>query len=323
MPEPKARFDLEPGQYAPSWWAGIAVFLAALLFAAFSLVFQPGRDPGARTGASTAATVRDLAPALEAAVQEAATFIEQPQPAPDPVALETADEAVTHPEPPTARSVTPAPVTQPSPPIATPAVDPVERWRVEGIVLVDAGDWDAVSLSVVDQALALLPERIHSQLGNRALGPLTISVNSTGSTPSGGRPYGGPANFYTTNGAHNELVLYRGQGLLTVLHELGHAYNLRRQPAASYATVLLDPEMQGFMAAAGWRILTPATELRALRDQSDPAYAYEGASIWTKLSRNDPLEDFANSFALYFADPDELGRLSPQRLAWFEGNVGR
>jgi hypothetical protein len=57
--------------------------------------------------------------------------------------------------------------------------------------------------------------------------------------------------------------------------------------------------------------------LRDLRDHAAVSLAYDGPSIWTSLSRNDPLEDFANSFAAYFAAPEELKQLSPPRYAWF------
>ena len=35
------------------------------------------------------------------------------------------------------------------------------------------------------------------------------------------------------------------------------------------------------------------------------------------MSRNDPLEDFANSFALFFVNPGDLASRSPERYAWF------
>ena len=212
------------------------------------------------------------------------------------------------------------PALSPGGPLAPAA--PLEAWNGDGIFY--AGwHWDAASLWIIDEALALLPPRIRWSLGNRALGPLNITVSLSGSTPTGYQPYGGPANFFSTNEGRNDLVLYANQGLLTVLHELGHAYNLRNQPAATYAPVLLEPEMQGFMAAAGWQVLSPPAAIWAMRDQSEAAYASYGPMPWTRISRNDPLEDFANSFALYFANPHELHQLSPERYFWFESAVGR
>jgi hypothetical protein len=188
---------------------------------------------------------------------------------------------------------------------------------------VGAEAWDAASLGAIDQALALLPARVRSGLGNRALGPLYVTVSSSGHSPSGSQPYGGMANYFSTNDGRNELVMAPGQSTLTVLHELGHAFNLRSTAAASYAQVLLQPEMQGFMAATGWSVLTPSATLRSLRDQNQVAFAYAGPRVWPVLSRDDPLEDFANSFALYFADPAGLRALSPARHAWFEATLGR
>jgi hypothetical protein len=187
----------------------------------------------------------------------------------------------------------------------------------EGIVLVEPQNWDAANRDNVEDALALLPPSVRAQLGNPAFGPMLILVNSEGMTSSGRQPYGRAANFYSNNEGRNEVVLYPGQSPRTVLHELGHAFNLRSVPAGAYAQVFLQPEMQSFMAVAGWRILTPADMLAKLKDHTKVELAYDGATIWTQVSRNDPLEDFANSFALYFVAPDELRALSPARYAWF------
>jgi Mlc titration factor MtfA (ptsG expression regulator) len=117
-------------------------------------------------------------------------------------------------------------------------------------------------------------------------------------------------------------VLYPQQGVITVLHELGHAYNLRRTPAGSYAQVLLDPEMISFLNATNWKVLTPATEVAAMRDIRQVTVVLEGALVWNSLSHNDVLEDFATSFAYFFAAPDVLRDLSPARYEWFATHFG-
>jgi hypothetical protein len=176
-------------------------------------------------------------------------------------------------------------------------------------------------MSNVDRALSLLTHGVRGQLGNRAYGRLTIIVNRQGRTSSGQQPYGGAANFFSTNEGRNDLVLYPQQSVQTVLHEMGHAYSLRRAPMASYASVLLDAEMRSFMTATGWRILTPPSRLQQTVDQTQIEYAYDGPPVWERLSHNDPLEDYANSFALYFLDPRALYDLSPARHEWFERNL--
>ncbi|MPZ50445.1 MAG: hypothetical protein GEU75_14285 [Dehalococcoidia bacterium] len=188
---------------------------------------------------------------------------------------------------------------------------------IERLVMVQAETWDATSRRNIEDALALLPSGVQAELGNPALGPIFILVNSEGMTLSGRQPYGRAANFYSTNEGRNEVVLYPNQSPKTALHELGHAFNLRRTQPGAYAQVFLDPEMQAFMAAAGWRVLTSTETLRGLRDHTHVELAYDGPSVWTQLSRNDPLEDFANSFALYFVAPDDLRSLSPARYDWF------
>ncbi|HXH20543.1 MAG TPA: hypothetical protein VNN10_00845 [Dehalococcoidia bacterium] len=212
----------------------------------------------------------------------------------------------------------------PAPLAPQPAAAAGARWEAGGFVFVAEGqEWDEASYRNVDAALAALPARIRAQLGNRSLGPVNILVNRSGRSLSGKQPYNGPANYFSTNDGRNELVLFPGQSVQTILHELGHAYNLRRIAAGRYALVLLDEEMRSFMAAAGWRILSTPEQISAARDHMQVQFAYEGAQVWSRVSNHDPLEDFANSFALYFLAPSDLASRSPERFAWFEANVGR
>ena len=60
-------------------------------------------------------------------------------------------------------------------------------------------------------------------------------------------------------------MLYPQQSVFTIVHELGHAYNLRHVGAGRYAMVLLDPEMRSFLAATGWQILSSDDEIRSGR----------------------------------------------------------
>jgi hypothetical protein len=219
-------------------------------------------------------------------------------------------------------AVAAAPPAPPPPPPVVAAASPAQTWAAQGFVFVlDGQDWDETSTANVDAALSKLPAFVRSRLGNRAFGPMNILVNREGRTLSGKQPYGGAANFFSTNDSRNELVLYPDQSVLTTLHELGHAYNLRNVAAGRYALVLLDPEMQSFMAATGWRVLSTPDEVRSARDQLQVKFAYDGPRIWTNLSHDDPLEDFANSFALYFYAPEDLRAKSPERFAWFETHL--
>ena len=199
----------------------------------------------------------------------------------------------------------------------TAAGKQIELWTGGRIYLVEPSTWTERSRAAVSEALSLLPSDVRSRLGNPALGPMFVSVNREGRTLTGAQPYQRAANFYSTNEGRNEVVLFTDQSVRTVLHELGHAYNLRGIPAGSYAQVFLDDEMQSFLKAAGWRVVTPIAELRYLRDHADVQVALETPPIWSRLSREDPLEDFANSFAAYFAAPQELKQVSPARYAWF------
>jgi hypothetical protein len=248
------------------------------------------------------------------------------------VAVETEQQAAAPVAQVTAESATasaPA-VAAPQPPAVAPAQAPavpaptnvVERWRALGVIIETQGqEWDAQSLANVDAALSALPASLRAQLGNPALGQVHVLVNSQGRALSGKQPYGGAANFFSTGDGVNELVMYPRQRVATILHELGHAYNLRRIPAGSYARVLIDPEMESFMAATGWQVLATREEIAQSVDHMRLNYQYDGSFRWQGLSRFDPLEDFGNSFAMYFYDPAGLKAQSPERYAWMAANL--
>jgi hypothetical protein len=233
------------------------------------------------------------------------------------------------PEAASAIAVAPQPATsEAAPPPAAEAplttATAAARWATAGIILVtDGQEWDEASLANVDAALSMLPPATLASLGNPELGPMHILVNAEGRAMSGAQPYGGAANYFSTNDGINELVLYPGQRVTTVLHELGHAYNLRSTPAGQYAQVLLDPEMERFLAATGWSIVTPRDVVATLVDHTKVVFDYEGSFRWPEVSHFDPLEDYANTFAAYYADPEGLRADSPERYAWMDANLPR
>lgn len=207
--------------------------------------------------------------------------------------------------------------------LTTAPAGPVERWAATGVIIETEGqDLDDASLAILDVALGALPPEVLGNLGNPDLGPLYILVNLHGRVRSGDQPYRGPANFFSTNDASNELVLYPQQSVFTVVHELGHAYNLRHIAGGKYAMVLLDPEMRSFLEATGWTISSSDEEIRGAVDHMHVRYSYGGSFHWPRLSNDDPLEDFANSFAMYFLDPNGLKRASPERYEWMLGRFG-
>lgn len=314
---------------APRPWLALLALIAGAVLAGSVLV--PGLPPAPAAGVTNAAS---SGPALTSEPAEAhisefsSTIIEapatEPIPAPArPVAIAAAPSA------PKPEAVTSLPAAAPAPAaIEAPAPSqpsrPGERWAREGFAfVVDGQEWDSPSFGNVDAALARIPARIRAQLGNRSLGEVQILVNRSGRTLSGKQPYGGAANFFSTNDVRNELVLFPGQSVLTIMHELGHAHNLRHMAPGRYAIVLIEPEMQSFMAATGWKVLSTLAEVRAARDHTQVQVAYTGQQVWPRLSNDDPLEDYANSFALYFFAPEDLRTKSPERFAWFEANLGR
>jgi hypothetical protein len=200
-----------------------------------------------------------------------------------------------------------------------PVQEARERYGVE--IVLEGQSWDALTLQATMDALALLPQHVVRNLGSSFYGRLYILCNQEARTLSGQSLYSSGANFYSNNDGRNELVLVPDQGTRTILHELGHAYQMRLVPPGRYAWVFFQEEMRDFMQATGWRLLSSDAEVAAAHDQTELQFAYDGPQVWSYLSFADPLEDYANSFALFFDDPAELARLSPVRYEWFLNHV--
>jgi hypothetical protein len=193
------------------------------------------------------------------------------------------------------------------------------RYGVE--VVTEGQTWDEEGLSAVVDALERLPDHVVRRLGNRYYGRLHVLSNADGAALDGWQPFSEPANYYSNFGDRNELVLVPGQSVRTILHELGHAYQMREVPSDRYAWVFFQSEMGEFMEATGWKLLSTDEEVAAARSVAELRFSYAGERIWGRVSNDDPVEDYANAFALYFWDPDELERLSPERFSFIDGHV--
>lgn len=196
-----------------------------------------------------------------------------------------------------------------------------ERYAVE--VVVEDQAWNEASVSAVADALSRLPSHVVRRLGSRYYGRLHVLSNPDGVTLDGWQPYSNGANYYSNYNRSNQLVLVPDQSTRTVLHELGHAYQMREVPSNRYAWVFFQTEMREFMAATGWGLLSSDEEIAAARSVVDLRFSHDGPQVWQRLSNEDPSEDYANSFALYFYDPDELQRLSPARYDFMRNHVAR
>ena len=194
-----------------------------------------------------------------------------------------------------------------------------DRYGVE--IVLEGQSWDALTLQAVMDALSLLPPHVVQNLGSPFYGRLYILCNRDARTLSGQSLYSSGVNFYSNNDGRNELVLVPDQGTRTVLHELGHAYQMRLTPPGRYAWVFFQQEMRDFMQATGWRLLSSDAEVAAAHDQTELRFAYDGPQVWSYLSFPDPVEDYASSFALFFDDPAGLASLSPVRYEWFLSHV--
>jgi len=203
--------------------------------------------------------------------------------------------------------------------VACQIIEARTRYAVE--IVAEGQTWDDASLDTILDALSRLPPHVVKRLGSRHYGRLHVLSNTRSLTMSGWMPYPNGANFYTNQGGQNQLVLYPNQGVLTVLHELGHAYQMRLIPDGKYAWVFFQVEMRDFMAATGWQLLSSDEEVARASEIYELRFSYDGPQIWQTLSNHDPTEDYANSFALYFLDPERLRELSPLRYEWMRQHV--
>lgn len=190
-------------------------------------------------------------------------------------------------------------------------------------VITEGQSWDEAGLTSLAAALDRLPGHIVDRLGNRHYGRLHVLSNAEGTASDGWQPYGEGANFYSNAGDRNELVLLPDQSMRTILHELGHAYQMRDVPSDRYAWVFFQSEMREFMAATEWELLSRHEEVAAARSVAELSFFYGGPHLWDRMSNEDPVEDYANSFALYFDDPQALQQLSPERYDFIDAHVAR
>jgi len=198
-------------------------------------------------------------------------------------------------------------------------VEARQRYAVE--IAVENQSWSEQSLDDLLAALRKLPPHIVRRLGNRHYGRLTVLSNPEAVTLEGWQPYPNGANFYTNHNERNQLVLVPNQGTFTILHELGHSYQMREVPSDRYAWVFFQTEMREFMEATGWRLLSSDEEVAGAREVTSLRFEYAGPQVWQSMSHVDPVEDYANSFAMYFSDPDGLDRRSPERYAFMRDHV--
>ena len=86
------------------------------------------------------------------------------------------------------------------------------------------------------------------------------------------------------------------------------------EPAAAPPETVIRPP-------TGWQLISTDAEVAAAHSVRDLQFAYSGVPVWNGLSNEDPVEDYANSFAQYFLDPNQLRDLSPERYQFVHDHV--
>jgi hypothetical protein len=210
----------------------------------------------------------------------------------------------------------------------------------------DWGDSEAAQVNNIQSvvsAIERLPDTVISAVVAHPHGPLTFVSNNEGRTLDGWQPYGGhPMTYYTNSdqgpgGRHasNQVVLNVGAGIMSVGHEILHAYQSRKVGPDEYALALLQPEMRSFMAATGWRQVGSDDQVRASVNQPWSAlnslFVYEGQPLSyqstsggsTSVAADNPIEAFAVAGSVYYTRPAWM--VLPgwtEYWGWFGPNVG-
>lgn len=149
---------------------------------------------------------------------------------------------------------------------------------------------------------------------------LHVYETTDGCTSTGFCPYGGEssANYYYA--PLREIVISPGQGKLTLFHEGCHAHQhqvildeIGREPTLDMREWIDTAEGQSFITTTGW------TADGGL-DPYGPTFL-PNETPWAWLSHQSPVEDFANTCALWLAEPEELRHRDPLRYAWAERHL--
>ena len=170
--------------------------------------------------------------------------------------------------------------------------------------------WTADQIQYIDQGLALL----HQKVGNTKLlklfdgTPLTMRIADQG--------FATVINdgFYIPS-----WVLVSGQtlGLEIMVHEMGHFRDGNGGYGES-SDATNNLAIAKFQALSGW-VESPTEAEKVGRTQGSSGWAWwyrSDASFPTAYARSNPLEDFADSFAVYFYP--ERGTLSQARIDFFD-----
>lgn len=185
----------------------------------------------------------------------------------------------------------------------------IERASRIGIKLSDNsssnGINDIILLKGLNEAMSALPPQIFDFINKRIPTPLNIvtidSFKEMQGAPSELKTHAG-GGLYFTNA--NRIVVDEGRSTLTVekrkklfLHEIGHAFF-----ASLY--IMYDEAGNSGWYSGNWLIFIKEIENK---EEAPSEYA-----------KSNNLEDFAETFALYFSEPDYLREKSPLRYQKME-----
>lgn len=125
-----------------------------------------------------------------------------------------------------------------------------------------------------------------------------VFVSSNGCTSSGTCPFSGMANYYWAS--EREAVVAPGQSAFITAHELCHAHQ--------HYVILKETDKEPSINLSEW--------YNTEEGKSFVEMAEDNPFVWQRMSRGEPLEDFANTCSYWFVDPETLKTMNLARYNW-------
>jgi hypothetical protein len=154
-----------------------------------------------------------------------------------------------------------------------------------------AGTWSIGDVDMVDDAFAMLQERVDNTRLLKTSGRGELTFERYGRRLSGPSISGWNSSGGTVALTQNQIDDGYDAVLQLVFHEIGHNWDTE------------NPEWDDFLAISGWTDDDPhsASYLKA-ESETDDWWYLAGSTFARDYGHRAPIEDFATAFAAYFMD---------------------